>query len=131
MKAIVAVAILCAMALNLAAGSDQKPSTISDARAAIEKNMSTPLGKAYDKQLGQGLMQHYADSMRHCKQTAGGAEESFWILMKLGQDGSVKELLLSPETKIGQCDREVLTKARFTAPPRADYWVGIYLKLAH
>jgi hypothetical protein len=79
MKAIVAVAILCAMALNLAAGSDQKPSTISDARAAIEKNMSTPLGKAYDKQLGQDLMQHYADSMRHCKQTAGEAEESFWI----------------------------------------------------
>jgi len=131
MKAIVALAILSSLAGNPVVLAEQKPSTVSDARAAIEKNMSTPEGKAYDKQLGQDLMQHYADSMRHCKQTAGGAGESFWILMKLGQDGFVKELLLSPETKIGQCDRQVLSKARFSSPPRGDYWVGIYLKLAH
>lgn len=128
MKTVVAVAIFVYWAWN--PPSEQKPSTVSDARAAIEKNLSTPEGKSYDKQLGPELMQRYADSLRHCKQTAGGTADSFWILLKLKKDGSVNEVLLSPETKIGQCDRAVLAPARFSSPPQDDYWVGIYLKMA-
>ena len=130
MKVILAVATLLSFGFVALAAPDQKTSTLSAARAAVEANLSTPEGKAYDKQLGQDLMQHYADDMRRCKQTAGGKVESFWILLRLEKDGSVKELLLSPQTKIGECDRKILAKAKFSPPPKRDYWAGIYLKMA-
>ena len=110
--------------------SAQKLTPVSVARAAIEANLKTAEGKAYDKQMGQEIMQRYASGMRNCKQTAGGGLESFWILMKLDKEGLVKELLLAPETEIGQCDREIFSKAKFSPPPRNDYWVGIFLKLS-
>ena len=53
------------------------------------------------------------------------------MLLKLEKDGSVNEVLLRPETKIGQCDREVLNKAKFSAPPHDDYWVGVFVRIAH
>lgn len=52
-------------------------------------------------------------TMRQCKQTAGNDHESFWMLLKLGQEGAVKKVLLSPETAIGTCARKVLLKERW------------------
>jgi hypothetical protein len=111
--------------------ADQKASSISTARSAIEANLNTPGGKAYDQQLGKELVEHHAERMRQCKQTAGGDQDGFWMLLKLEKDGSVNEVLLRPETKIGQCDREVLNKAKFSAPPHDDYWVGVFVRIAH
>jgi hypothetical protein len=111
--------------------ADDKPTSISDARAAIEANMRTAEGKAYDEQMGEDFMQKYLDNLRQCKRTAGGSQESFWILLKLDKDGSVKQVLLSPVTKAGSCDRDALSKAKLLPPPHGDYWVGIYLNSGH
>jgi len=52
------------------------------------------------------------------------------MLFNLDKDGSVREMLLYPETKLGLCARESLVKDHFaTVPPRAGYWVSVYLKL--
>src|ERR1700679_2622459 len=83
---------------------DDKPTSISDARAAIEANMSTAEGKDYDEQMGKDFMQKYLDNLRQCKRTAGGSQESFWILLKLANDGAAKEVLLSPVTKVGRSE---------------------------
>lgn len=111
--------------------SDDKPTSLSDAQAAVEDNMRTAEGKAYDQQMGNDLMQKYLDNLRQCKRTAGGSQESFWILMKLDKDGWAKEVLLHPVTKVGKCDREALSNAKLVPPPRGDYWVGIYLNTGH
>jgi hypothetical protein len=121
------VLLLCLVGSLLAA--DDKPTSLSDARAAIDANLKTPEGKAYDRQLGQEFQEKYLGTMRQCKQAAGNDLDSFWMLLKLDKDGAVREVLLYPETAIGTCARKTLLKDRFSPPPRADYWVGIYMKI--
>jgi hypothetical protein len=118
------------LATPLFAAAD-KPTSLSDARAAVEANLRTAEGKAFDEQLGTEFVQKHLGPLRECKQTAGDDLRSFWILLKLDKDGSVQEVLLSPETKLGACARAALLKDKFSSSPRPAYWVSVYLKLAH
>ena len=132
MKATIALPAL----LFLVVGStqvlaDDKPTSLSDARAAVEANLRTPEGKAYDQQLGKEFPQKYLDTMKQCKQSAGNDLAAFWMLIKLDKGGAVKEVLLAPATKMGACARETLLKGSFSPPPRPAYWVSIYMKLSH
>jgi hypothetical protein len=111
--------------------ADDKPTSLGDARAAVEANLRTPEGKTYDEKLGKEFVDKHLGTMKQCKQSAGSDLESFWILMKLDKDGAVKEVLLHPATKMGACAREALLKRTFQPPPRAAYWVGVYMKLTH
>lgn len=105
--------------------------SLSDAQAAVEANLKTSEGKAYDQQLGKEFVGGHLGVIRQCKQSSGDDKRSFWILMKLSNDGLVNELLFYPETKLGQCSRDSLLKDHFSAPPRADYWVSVYIQLSH
>ena len=110
--------------------AQDKPTGVKDARAAIEANMTTAAGKTYDERFGTEFGQNHLGPLRQCKQTDGTDLTSFWILFKLDKGGSVREMLLYPETKLGLCARESLAKDRFaTVPPRTDYWVSVYMKL--
>lgn len=110
--------------------ADDAATSLADARAAVEANLKTAAGKAYDERLGKEFMEKHLATMKQCKQIAGNDLESFWILMKLDKDGTVKEILLHPTTKMGTCARETLLKSSFSAPPRAGYWVSVYMKLS-
>jgi hypothetical protein len=116
---------------TLSAQGNDKPTSLSDARAAVEANLRTPEGKKYDEQMGTEFMQNHLAPVRQCKQTSGSDLRSFWILMKLDRDGTAKEILLYPETKLGTCAREALLKEAFSAPPRPAYWISIYMNLGH
>jgi hypothetical protein len=126
------VLVICVLFAGTAlkASAQNKPTSLSDARAAVDANMGTADGKAYDEQFGAEFGQKHLAPLRQCKQTDGGDLTSFWMLFKLDKDGSVRELLLYPETKLGVCARGQLTKERFaTVPPRMGYWVSVYMKL--
>ena len=110
--------------------AQDKPTGLRDARAAVDSNMNTAAGKAYDEQFGTEFGQKHLGPIRQCKQGDGSDLTSFWMLFKLDKDGSVREMLLYPETKLGLCARESLVKDRFvTVPPRTGYWVSVYMKL--
>lgn len=111
--------------------ADDKPTSLAEARDAVDANLRTPEGKAYDEKLGKEFMEKHLATMKQCKPSDGKGLESFWMLMKLDKDGAVKEVLLHPETKMGTCAREKLLKSTFSPPPRAGYWVSVYMKLAH
>ena len=111
--------------------ADDKPTSLTDARAAVEANLKTPEGKTYDEKLGKEFMEKHLATMKQCKQRAGNDLESFWILMRVDKDGAVKEVLLHPTTKLGTCARETLLKSSFSPPPKPGYWVSVYMKLAH
>jgi len=128
---LLAVANLLFLWFSVSAGAQEKPTSLSDARNAIEANLKTAEGKAYDAALGKEFQQKYLDTVRECKKVAHGDLSSFWILVQLDKDGSVKEVLLHPATKFGSCARDALLKGKFGAPPRPAYWVGIYLQLSH
>lgn len=111
--------------------ADDKPTSLADARNAVEANLRTPEGKAYDETLGKEFLEKHLSTMKQCKPSDGKGLDSFWILMKLDKDGAVKEVLLHPETRIGTCARETLFKSAFSPPPRPGYWVSVYMKLVH
>jgi hypothetical protein len=130
MQATWAVALIMSLMWIQSVVAEDKPTSLSDARAAVETNLRTPEGKAYDEQLGTEFVQKHLGPMRQCKQSAADDLRSFWILIKLDKDGTVKEVLLYPTTKVGTCARESLLKDKFSSPPRPAYWVSVYMKMA-
>jgi hypothetical protein len=129
MRRVWAVALFLSTVGFQLVASDDKPTSLTDARAAVEANLRTPEGKAYDDQLGTEFVQKHLAAVRQCKQAGADDLRSFWILLKLTKDGTAKEILLYPATKVGTCAREGLLKERFSSPPRPEYWVSVYLKL--
>jgi len=126
------VSLALAFALATAwARADDKPTSLSEARAAIDANLKTPEGKAYDESMGKEFMEKHLSALRQCKQSAGNDLDSFWILLRLEKDGSVQEVLLYPTTHLGTCARDTLLRDRFLSPPRPAYWVGVYMKISH
>lgn len=123
--------VIALMFVAAAIFADDKPTSLEDARTAVEANLKTPEGKAYDEKLGKEFADKHLSTMKRCKQSAGGDLASFWILMKLDKNGAVEEVLLHPATKMAVCARETLLKSTFSPPPRAAYWVSVYMKLTH
>ena len=123
---VIAVAFLAAATL-----ADDQATSLHEARAAVEANLKTREGKTYDEKLGKEFMEKHLSTMKQCAQRAENDLESFWILMKLDKDGAVKEVLLHPRTKLGACAKQTLLKVTFSPPPRAAYWVSVYMKLTH
>lgn len=122
------ILVVIIFSLTIVRGED-KPTSLRDAQAAVEANLKTSEGKAYEEKMGKEFPDKYLGTMRQCKQSAGDDLRSFWMLMKLGQDGTVNEVLLYPSTKLGLCMRDTLLKGSFSPPPRPAYWESVYLKL--
>jgi hypothetical protein len=110
------------------AAAENKPTSIDEARLAIESNLRTPEGKAYDQQVGAEFTRIHPDTIRLCKTTSPEEKEEFWLLLKFNSKGAIKEVLLYPTNNLGKCVRETLLRDSFSPPPRPDYWVGVYLK---
>lgn len=109
----------------------ESPTSLSEAQRSIEANLKTSEGKGFDERMGNEFVQKHMDSLRGCKSAAAGDFRSFWILLKLNSDGSAKEVLFYPDTKINACAHDGLLKEKYLAPPHPDYWVGIYFKISH
>ena len=122
-------AILVLLMSSRGVFANDKPTSLADARNAVEANLRSSEGKAYDEKLGKEFLEKHLSAMKQCKPTDGKGLESFWILMKLDKDGAVEEVLLHPETKMGTCARETLLKSTLSPPPRPGYWVSVYMKL--
>lgn len=126
-----AAALLLSFFCAHCVSAQEKSTSLSEARAAVEANLRTPEGKAYDEQLGKEFSQKHLNTIRECKKAAGNDLASFWILMNLEKDGTVKEVLLHPATKLGSCARDALLKGKFSPPPHAAYWVSLNMQISH
>jgi hypothetical protein len=108
-------------------GPKDAPTSLAEARASIEANLSTAEGKAYEEKLGGEFVTRHLQTLKSCKQDAGRQESL--VSAQGGKDGTVKEVLLHPATALGECARPTVLGSRFSAPPRPAWWVGVYLKL--
>ena len=75
------------IAAALSSAADDKPTSLLDAQAAIEANLRTPEGKAFDDQMGHDFVEKHLAPLRQCKQSVGGDFTNFWMLLKLDKDG--------------------------------------------
>jgi len=108
-----------------------KPTSLSDARDAVDANMRTSEGKKFDEQFGADFIQKHLGPFHDCKASAGGDMRDFWILLKLDKEGVASEVLLYPTTKLGSCASGRLLNDKFLPPPKPDYWVSVFLKFSH
>jgi hypothetical protein len=118
---------LSVLLCNLAMNADDRPTALADAAAAVEANMKTREGKAYDAQIGRDLAKKYPPVMKACKEKAEGDTRSFDMLVRVEKDGSVREVLLHPPTRISQCLRDAILKDTFSPPPKPAHWVDIHI----
>jgi hypothetical protein len=119
--------LLSASALSFAADKKQLAAAI----AAVDANLKTPAGKQYDEKLGSEFMEKHAATIRRCKQGVrrdATPPAPFDLLMKLGADGKVDDVLVFPETAVGQCARTALLTGKFSPPPHSDYWVNVHMQ---
>jgi hypothetical protein len=107
-----------------------KATSLSDARDAVEANMRTGDGKKFDEQFGADFVQKHLGPFRDCKATAGGDVKDFWLLMRLDKQGTAREVLSYPTTKLASCASGKLLDDKFLPPPRPDYWVSVFMKFS-
>jgi len=108
-----------------------KPTSLSDARDAVDANVRSSEGKKFDEQFGADFIQRHLDPFHDCKGTAAGDMRDFWMLLKLDKEGTAREILLYPTTKLASCATGKLLNDKFLPPPRPDYWVSVFMKFSH
>jgi hypothetical protein len=76
--------------------------------------------------------QKHSELFQLCRKSTGDNEtENFSMLLKLDTNGRVKEVLLYPTTKIGECAREALLRDSFSPPPTPAHWVRVFMTAAN
>ena len=103
--------------------------TLETARAAVKANTATHDGIAFDGKIGKEFGKKYSQAVFQCVQEAGDDLENFTFYFRLAKDGTVAEVLEDRRTNVSECLRKDLIKARFSRPPRPDYWLDIQMTL--
>jgi len=107
----------------------ENPSDIIIARTAAQKNMRSSEGQAYYRQLREQFTEKYRRTKARCSTNREVTElVNFDVYIRMKQNGTVDEVLLSPKTKVASCIREKLVKDRFAPPPQPRYWVHLDMR---
>ena len=65
-------------------------------------------------------------AVKDCSAAANGTPPTL-LIMQVGKNGSVQQMMVVPETASDTCLRPKLAKAAFTPPPKPEYWVRVSL----
>lgn len=103
----------------------QEEASVAAARAASVANARTSEGKEYQARFELEVVQHHFQALAGCKAAAEADRREFSLLLRIGADGSVQEILLAPETQFAVCVRSALSHVTFPRPPAPDYWVDV------
>lgn len=99
---------------------------IMDAYKAVTANVATLEGQKYDSVIAQEFSSRYLRAVKDCSVAASGPAPTLLIL-QVSKSGSIRQMLVVPETASDTCLRPKLAKAAFTPPPKPDYWVRVSL----
>ena len=107
----------------------ENPTDIAIARSAAQKNLGTREGQAYYRQLREQFTEKYRRTKSRCSTNREVNQlVNFDVYIRIRQNGSVDDVLLSPKTKVASCIREKLVKDRFAPPPQPRYWVHLDMR---
>ncbi len=125
--------LFLALAFAAAGGtaSDPKPTRFDDALEQVRASVRTPKGRRYDSQVGRQFAQDYQAAMIRCTTSVEDQDlVPFQLLFQVARDGSVKQILVSPETKVAVCLEKQVAAGKFPKPPKRLYWVHVSMNLA-
>jgi len=96
------------------------------ALAEARENSKTPEGHLFDETLRTALEKDYRGKLMECmKTTPDYTLPMVGLLVRLAQDGSVRQVVMAPFNAPTGCFTPQVEKARFPAPPRDDYWAVV------
>jgi hypothetical protein len=105
-------------------------STFKSATRAVEQNMKSEAGKAYDQTFGEEFARQNASSMQRCTQDAAAEDlASFDILTRVSVNGRPENVLVEPKTTVARCVQRAVRRQRFPKPPAPHYWVRVHMSI--
>lgn len=97
---------------------------IKDVYHQVAANLETPEGEAYAGLVAREFVAAFALSVRQCAVLEPPQTGHVDIALKMGQSGAIEQVIVYPETAIGDCLRPKVQKAAFSSPPKPEYWVS-------
>ena len=122
--------VLTVVIASLLGASSSAQSTFKSATRAVQRNMNTEAGKAYDDAFGKEFARQNASSMQRCTRDAAAEDlASFEILARVSVNGRLEKVLVKPLTAVARCIRGAVSTERFPKPPAPHYWVRVHMSI--
>jgi hypothetical protein len=124
------VVVLATTLLSGFSGSVAGEDPVAVAETAAEETAATPQGKKYEDQVGTAFGRDHGKSIQACAREIKRPDLSdFRVFVRVSAAGQVEEALVKPSTNVAACLRGKLGVWKVGAPPHADLWVGVHVKL--
>ena len=121
---------LATMLLSGRSGSVAAEDPVAAAESAAEATAATPEGKKYEDEVGTAFGRDHGKSIQACAREVKRPDLSdFHVFVRVSAVGQVEEALVKPSTNLAACLQGKLRTWKVGAPPRADQWVSIHVKL--
>ena len=91
-------------------------STVEEMEARHQKNVSTPQGKSFEKEAVYAFWGDY-HFMRECAPPNAPVAEPLTIYFEILLDGTLGEVVITPDTPVAQCIKEKTANRRYSKPP--------------
>ena len=103
---------------------------VAAAESQAEAAAATPEGKKYEDEVGTAFGRDQGKSIQACATEVKRPDLSdFRVFVRVGAAGQVEEALVKPSTNLAACLQSKLRAWKVGAPPRADQWVSVHVKL--
>ena len=121
---------LAAIVLSGDCGSATAEDPVAAAESAAEAAAATPEGKKYEDEVATAFSRDQGKSIQSCAREVKRPELSdFHVFVRVSAVGQVEEALVKPSSNLAACLQGKLKTWKIGAPPQADSWVGIYVRL--
>jgi hypothetical protein len=122
--------VLAITLLSGLSGSVAGEDPVAAAESAADVTAATPEGKKYEDQVGTAFGRDHGKSIQACAREVKRPDLSnFRVFVRVSAAGQVEEALVKPSTNLAECLQGKLKAWRVGAPPHADQWVGVQVKL--
>ena len=121
---------LAAMVLSGDSGNTAAEDPVAAAESAAGAAAATPEGKKYEDEVATAFGRDQGKSIQLCAREVKRPELSdFRVFVRVSAVGEVEEALVKPSTNLAACLQGKLKGWKVSAPPLADSWVSVHVKL--
>ena len=121
---------LAAVVLSGVSGSATAEDPVAAAEGAAKAAAATPEGKRYAAEVATAFGRDQGKSIQSCAREVKRPELSdFHVFVRVSAVGQVEEALVKPSTNLAACLQGKLKAWKVSAPPEADSWVSVHVKL--
>ncbi len=103
---------------------------VAAAESAAKSTAVTPEGKKYEDEVGTAFGRDHGKGIQACAREVKRPDLSdFHVFLRVSAVGQVDEALVKPSTNLAACLQGRLKNWKIGAPPKADSWVRVHVKL--